>query len=147
MVKIFVAQTQERDRSPLCDFLKAAELDVHPYETDANARLFLITEMYLSAKPYVLVTSQRDKIDCDYMANILHTVALASPPKTLTVVYSRAVAHQAHMYGIAAVMAKMEPTQRHGLRFVPKFSETSRAQEHAQILQHIHEFLGPTNKP
>jgi|GEM_PF-4523185 len=139
-MKVFVAQTHERDRSPLCDFLKASGLNATPHATDGISLTWLTRELWFIREPAVIVTSQRDLIGCDYLSNILHAVALNLPVKTLTIVYSKALANQSHMPGIVSYLTKMHGNDSHQLKFVPKISDDNREIEHGIIVQSINDF-------
>lgn len=141
MVKIFVAQTHERDRSLVSDFLKASGYDdVSSYGTDPASLTWLSREMMFAAKPFVVITSQRDMYDCDYISNLIHAVALNLPNKTLTVVYTRVAAHQEHMPGVIRYLADLMNIPQHHLKIVPKVSDITKPKEHATILSYIQKF-------
>ena len=141
MVKIFVAQTHERDRSLVSDFLKASGYDdVLSFGTDPASLTWLSREMMFATKPFVVITSQRDMYGCDYISNLIHAVTLNLPKKTLTVVYTRVAAHQEHMPGVIRYLADLLNIPQHLLRIVPKVSDITKPKEHATILSHIQEF-------
>ena len=160
MVKVFVAQTQKKDRDLLCDFLAAAGHDVASYATDPLSRVFLAQKMSFMTKPFVLASSQRDDFGCNYVSNILHAVTLTMPMPTLTIVYSRAVGHQEHMPGVIKYLAdltsipeyrldmlspqemqlEMMNIKRHPIKMVPKLEEGTVIAEHETILSYIKRF-------
>ncbi len=141
MAKIFVAQTHERDCRLVCDFLKTSGCnDVEPHATDPVSRVWLSRQMALMADPFVLVTSQRDAFGCDYISNLLHVVPLYKSQKTLTVVYTRAAAHQQHVAGVVRFLSDLMSTPKHGLKILPKDSEDTRNLEHDILLSYINGF-------
>ena len=141
MVKIFVAQTHERDRSLLAEFLNSSGYsDVSSYATDPSTLTKLTREMMFLDKPLVIVTSQRDMFGCDYISNLMHAVTLNLPKKTLTIVYTRAAAHQEHMPGVIRYFADLMNTPHHQLKIVPKVSDDMKPKEFGAIISHVQEF-------
>ncbi len=140
MVKVFVAQTHEHDRGPLCDFLKAAGHDARPHNTDMSSLVWLTRELMFSTDPSVIVSSQRDLLGHPYISNMLHAVAFNLHVPTLTIVYSRAAAHQEHMVGVVRFMAALGSTPEHQLKIVPKVAEDTVAAEHGTVLSYINGF-------
>jgi hypothetical protein len=141
MVKIFVAQTHERERSLVSDFLKVSGYDdVSSFGTDPASLTWLSREMMFATKPFIVITSQRDMYGCDYISNLIHAVTLNLPKKTLTVVYTRVAAHQEHMPGVIRYFADLVNIPNHQLRIIPKVSDDTRPKEHAIILNYIQEF-------
>lgn len=156
MVKVFIAQTQAKDRDLIRDFLMAAGHDVESHATDPLSRVWLIRAMSFMAQPFTLVTSQRDDYGCDYVSNILHAVAFSLHVPTLTVAYSRAIAHQEHMPGVIRFLSDLRSfpniqlemmseleianAKKHKLKMVPKIAENTVDAEHQTILTYINEF-------
>lgn len=140
MVKVFVAQTHAHDRDPLCDFLKAAGHDAHPHNTDMSSLVWLTRELMFSTDPSVIVSSQRDLLGHPYISNMLHAVAFNLHVPTLTIVYTRAAAHQEHMVGVVRFLADLGSTPKHQLKIVPKDSESTRDAEHRLVLSYINDF-------
>ena len=140
MVKVFVVQTHEKDRNAVAAFLNAAGHDVHSYNTDPMSLMWVAREMMFVNKPSVLVTSQRDICDHPYISNMLHTVAFHLPKPTLTIVYTRAAAHQEHIQGVVHYLASLSSTPNHQLKIVPKDTDDTRPTELGLILYHIDDF-------
>lgn len=156
MVKVFVAQTQKRDRDLVCDFLTAAGHDVEAHATDPLSRVWLIRSMSFMSKPFALVSSQRDDYGCAYVSNMLHAVAFNLPVPTLTIAYSRAIAHQQHMPGVIRILndlrdfpntqlemmseLEIENAKKHKLKMIPKIGKDSVGEEQGTILTYINEF-------
>lgn len=156
MVKVFVAQTQKKDRDLLCDFLTAAGHDVEAHQTDPLSRVWLIRKMSFMTEPFTLVSSQRDDYGCNYVSNILHAVAFHLKVPTLTIAYSRAVGHQEHMPGVIQflvdlrnfpnrqleMMSELEiaHAKKHKVKMVPKMEGDTVAAEHDTILAYINGF-------
>ena len=140
MVKIFVAQTHEKDRTAVADFLKAAGHDIISYGTDPVSRIWLTRQMMFTSQPFVVVTSQRDMLGCDYVSNLVQAAVLTFHVPTLTIVYTRAAAHQEHMPGVAHYFAELMMNPLHQIKIVPKVLDDTRSNEHETILSHVNDF-------
>jgi hypothetical protein len=157
MVKVFVAQTQKKDRDLVCDSLTASGQDAEPHATDPLSRVWLIRKMSFMTEPFALVASQRDDYGCEYVSNLLHGVAFNLHVPTLTIVYSRAVGHQEHMPGVIKFLSdlrdfptrqleilselEIENAKKHKLKMIPKFAEDTRTAEQETILAYINDFV------
>lgn len=140
MVKVFVAQTQEKDRNCLCDFLSAARHDPQPFATDLLSRVSTIRSMMFAAAPFVIISSQRGP-DSLYVSNMLHAAAASLPVETLTIVWTRALAQHQYMEETAQFLAALVSTPSHRLELVPKRGEVRRADEYQAMIGHIDKFL------
>jgi hypothetical protein len=140
MVQVFVAQTHEKDRSAVADFLKASGHDVKAYGTDPMSLTWLTREMMFVNAPSVIVTSQRDLMGHPYISNLIHAVAFNLSKPTLTIVYTRAAAHQEHIQGVVHYLARLVSTSRHELKILPKDAEDTRGIEHKILLSYINSF-------
>lgn len=145
MVKIFVAQTHDKDRKLVCSFLENSGYKVEPNTTDPESLVWLARKISLISEPFVIVTSQTDESGCGYVSNMLHTVALSRPVSTLTIVYTRAAANQGNLPGVVHFIANLVRTPLHELRIIPKFAEDTREQEHEKLLSSITDFSASLN--
>lgn len=140
MVKVYVAQTHQKYRDLVGDFLVRAGHDVELFGTDANSLVRVSREMLFKAEPFALVTSQRDIAGCPFISNLLHATAKNLSPRTLTIVYSRAVIHQDDIPGVFNYLADLEGTEKHSVRMVGKEAENTRDAELGYILSYLREF-------
>lgn len=143
MVKVFVAQTHDRERDAVCSFLEAAGYHPKPYGTSPSQLNGLCRELLFLETPAALVTSQRDLFGCDYISRLLHAYFLSKPKlPTLTVIYSRAVAYPQNIHHMSEYLLEMFQisTQMHTVKLVPKAYDTTQQREHGKVLGHIQNF-------
>jgi len=145
MVKIFVAQTHDKDRELVCGFLERSGYKPEPNTTDPESLVWLARKISLLSEPFVIVTSQTDASGCSYVSNMLHTVALNRPVSTLTIVYTRAAANQENVPGVVHFLASLVRTARHELKIIPKVAEDTRGLEHGNLLSTINSFTRSLN--
>lgn len=144
MVRVFVAQTHESERTAVCEFLKAAGYNPEAHETDPSKLTWLGRELFLAHEPTILVTSQRDVYGCDYISRMLHACLMLKKEPSLTVVYSRAVtARYQEIRYMAEYLLKMSSisTDLHKVKLVSKEAHGDTPAEHAEILAQMDKFL------
>lgn len=143
MVKIFVAQTQEKDRGLVTEFLKSSGYDeVSSYETDSLSLTRLIWDIMPTTKPAVIITSQRG-FGNPYVSNMLHTVAFNLPIRTLTVLYTRAESQYDYKQQVGCYIAllKSMKSHMHQLEIVHKRHDVSRDDQLQKIKAYIEAFV------
>ncbi len=138
---VYVAQTHEKDRDAATAFLKAAGYDAKPYATDPMSLTWLTREMMFAKEAFSVVASQRDLVGCDYLSNLIHTVAMNAPKPTLTVVYTRSAAHQESVQGMVRYFTALISNDRHQVKIVPKVADSTRDAELGTVLGHIQNFF------
>jgi hypothetical protein len=139
MVKIFVAQTLEKDRHMVCDFLNVSGHEAQPYKTDMSSLTRLTWDVMSMTKPAVIITSQRGSGN-PYVSNILHTVAFNLPIRTLTIAYTRAAAQHDYMEEVRGYIAQLMSSQMHQLKIVPKHDDVRRNDELQVIKGYVEAF-------